>query len=290
MRILFFFFFLVGLTLSVASEVKESRLDRLMVSKVLRVCIWPDYYSITYRNPKTQQLSGIDIDMALELGKDMGLAVRFIDSSFAKLIDDVTQDRCDVAMFAVGITPARQTKLRFTQPHLASDIYGVTTKTNRRIKTWRDIDQPGAVVAVAKGTLHEPVMKDKLKQAQLMVLDTPFAREQEVQSGRADVFMTDYPYSQRFLANADWARLVVPDNAYHITPYAYALAASHLRRDKCNINGLRLIRSRGFLGRGSSPIWLISRNKRMQLTSSLSRLTWDAGVAGRRYVGAQWRR
>jgi ABC-type amino acid transport substrate-binding protein len=76
---------------------------------------------------------------------------------------------------------------------------------------------------VAKGTLHEPVMRDKLKAAQLLVLDTPFAREQEVQSGRADVFMTDFPYSQRFLMNAEWARLVPPPGLYHITPYAYAV-------------------------------------------------------------------
>jgi len=76
---------------------------------------------------------------------------------------------------------------------------------------------------VARGTLHESIMKDKLKAAQLLVLDTPFAREQEVQSGRADVFLTDYPYSQRFLASTDWARLVSPPSAYHITPYAYAM-------------------------------------------------------------------
>ncbi len=56
------------------------------------------------------------------------------------------------------------------------------------------------------------------------------------------------------------------------------LTVSHLRRDKCNINELRLIRSRGFLGRGSSSIWLISRNKRRRLTSSLSRLKWEAKV------------
>jgi ABC-type amino acid transport substrate-binding protein len=208
---------------SAAQESAASRLERIKTSKNVRVCIWPDYYSITYRNPKTQQLSGIDIDLAHELGKDLGAAVQFIDSSFAKLIDDVTQDRCDIAMFAIGITPGRVQKMRFTRPHLASDIYGVTTKTNRRIKGWDDIDKPGSVVAVAKGTLHEPVMKDKLKSAQLLVLDTPFAREQEVQSGRADVFMTDYPYSQRFLANADWARLVSPPGSYHVTPYAYAM-------------------------------------------------------------------
>jgi hypothetical protein len=35
--------------------------------------------------------------------------------------------------------------------------------------------------------------------------------------------MTDYPYSQRFMANADWARLVSPAGNYHITPYAYAI-------------------------------------------------------------------
>ncbi len=204
-------------------NVLNSRLDRIRASKVVQVCIWPDYYSITYRNPKTQQLSGVDIDMAYELGKDLGVTVQFVDSSFAKLIDDVTQDRCDIAMFAVGITPQRAEKLRFTRPHLASDIYAVTTKSNRRVKDWGDIDKPGSVVAVAKGTLHEPVMREKLKAAQLLVLDTPFAREQEVQSGRADVFMTDYPYSQRFLTNADWARLVSPPSTYHVTPYAYAL-------------------------------------------------------------------
>ncbi|MDP1636299.1 MAG: ABC transporter substrate-binding protein [Gallionellaceae bacterium] len=208
---------------SVAQDQPANRLERVLAGKAVRVCIWPDYYSITYRNPKTQQLSGIDIDMANELGKDLGVAVEFVDSSFAKLIDDVTGDRCDIAMFAIGITPLRSKSLRFTSPHLASDIYAITSKTNRRIKSWADIDKPGSVVAVAKGTLHEPVMKDKLKAAILLILDTPFAREQEVQSGRADVFMTDYPYSQRFLANADWARLVSPPGTYHITPYAYAM-------------------------------------------------------------------
>ena len=214
---------LVAPAQAMAAEIAASRLDRVKAAKAVRVCIWPDYYGITYRNPKTQQLSGIDIDMANELGRDIGVPVRFVDSSFAKLIEDVTQDRCDVAMFAIGITPARAEKLRFTRPHLASDIYAITTRTNRRIKDWADIDKAGTVVAVAKGTLHEPVMKEKLKAAQLVVLDTPFAREQEVQSGRADVFMTDYPYSQRFMASADWARLVSPPGSYHVTPYAYAM-------------------------------------------------------------------
>ena len=200
-----------------------SRLDRVLADKRVRVCIWPDYYGISYRNPKTQELLGIDVDMAAALGKDLGVAVEFVDSSFATLIADVTDDRCDVAMFAIGINPQRQEKLRFTQPHLASDIYAITTRSNRRIQTWDDIDQPGSVVAVAKGTLHEPVMRQKLKAAELRVLDTSQAREQEVESGRADVFMTDFPFSRRMLETTDWARLVKPTASYHVTRYAYAM-------------------------------------------------------------------
>lgn len=160
----------------ISRRAEISTLDKIQASKTLRVCIWPDYFAISYRDPKTRQLSGIDIDMAKALGKWLGATVEFVDSSFANLIGDVTGDRCDIAMFAVGITPLRQEKLRFTQPHLASDIYAITTKGNRRIKTWNDIDKPGTLVAVAKGTLHEPVMKEKLKQATLKVLDTPHAR------------------------------------------------------------------------------------------------------------------
>ncbi|MCC2867795.1 MAG: transporter substrate-binding domain-containing protein, partial [Candidatus Accumulibacter phosphatis] len=154
-----------GLTVAAqgsTADLATSRIDRVREAGVLRVCIWPDYYSITYRNPKTQVLSGIDIDLAGELGRDLGVAVQFVDSSFARLIDDVTQDRCDLAMFAVGITPARAEKLRFTRPYLASDIYAITTRSNRRIQDWDQIDRTGSVVAVARGTLHESIMKGKL--------------------------------------------------------------------------------------------------------------------------------
>lgn len=210
--------------LSATAQAQTNRLDRIASAKELRACIWPDYFGISYRSPKTQQLEGIDIDMAQALAKDLGVVLRFVDSSFPRLVDDLTQDRCDIAMFAIGITPARAEKLRFSKPYLSSDIFAITTKSNRRIKTWVDIDQPGVVVSVAKGTLHEAVMRDKLKAATLVVNATPQGREQDVESGRADVFMTDYPFSRRMLEQTDWARLVSPPSTYHLTSYAYALA------------------------------------------------------------------
>lgn len=201
----------------------SARLAQIVQRQQLKVCIWPDYYSISYRDPRSQQLTGIDVDLAQMLAAHLKVKLQFVDSSFARLIPDLSSDRCDVAMFAIGITPERQAHLRFTHPHLASDVMAITTRSNRKIRSWDDIDRPGVVVAVAKGTLHEPLMRQRLQHAQLIAPDTPKAREQEVQSGRADVFITDYPYTRRMLATTDWARLVSPDARYHITPYAWAI-------------------------------------------------------------------
>ena len=202
----------------------NSHLDKIISSKRLRVCVWPEYYGISFRNPKTMEISGVDSDLAAEFAKDLGVKVQFIDTSFSKLIDDVESDKCDVAMFAVGVTPSRVNKLRFAKPTLQSDVYAISSTANRRIKTWSDIDQKGVVVAVMKGTLHEPVMRAALKAATLTVVDTPKAREQEVEAGRADVFMTDFPYSRKMLETTDWARVISPNGKFHMTDYAYAVA------------------------------------------------------------------
>ncbi|WP_027389115.1 substrate-binding periplasmic protein [Chrysiogenes arsenatis] len=207
-----------------AGNEAKSRLDIIKETKQLRVCFWPDYYGISFFDRRTQTLNGIDTDMAREFSKDLGATVEFVESSFATLIDDLLQSRCDIAMFGIGITSARAQHLRFTSPHMASDIYAITTASNRRIQTWNDIDQPGRIVAVSKGTLHEPVMRDKLRHAELAVYDSPRAREVEVEAGRADVFMTDFPYTRQMLAFSDWARLITPPERFHVTPYGWAIA------------------------------------------------------------------
>lgn len=198
-------------------------LDRVRASGTLRVCIWPDYYGITYRQPRTGQLVGIDIELSAAFARHLGVRIQYVESSFARLVDDLAGDRCDVAMHAVGITPQRQQVLRFSQPYLQSDIYGITTRGNRTIRSWEDIDRPGVRVAVQAGTFMEPVMAAALKQATMVVIRSPKTREDELESGRVDVFMTDYPYSRRLLDNADWARLISPSRAFHPLPYAYAV-------------------------------------------------------------------
>lgn len=197
-------------------------LERIASTGALRVCIWPDYYGITFRDARTGRLTGVDAELSAELARELGVRLQYVDSSFPRLIPDLLESRCDVAMFAVGILPQRQKQLRFTQPYLSSDIYGVTTKSNQAVQSWADIDQPGVQVAVQRGTFMEPVMRETLKHAQIVSIEPPQTREKELMAGRVDVFMTDYPYSRRLLDSSDWARLIAPPKPFHVLPYGYA--------------------------------------------------------------------
>ncbi|MFZ4478377.1 MAG: substrate-binding periplasmic protein [Rhodoferax sp.] len=215
---------LAGLALSSAQlSTAGPVLDRVKAARVVQVCIWPDYYGISFRNPRNQKLEGIDIELSSGFASDFGVRLQYVESSFSALIADISADRCDVAMFAVGVTAPRQQALSFSQPYLQSDIYGMTTRGSRSIRTWEDIDKPGIRVAVQVGTFMEPVMAAALKQATMVVIRPPQTRERELESGRVDVFMTDYPYSRRLLESADWVRLVAPPKPFNILPYAYAV-------------------------------------------------------------------
>ncbi len=203
---------------------QTNRLEKVLQSKELRACIWPEYYSITYRNPKTRELSGIDIALTQELAKELGVRVRYVESSFAQLYESLEQDRCDVATHAIGITAERLARLQFTQAYLKSGLFAVTQKNKESVQTWDSLDQPGRVIAVAAGTLMEGVMLNSLKKAKLVRVQAPGTREQEVLSGRADAFMTDYPYSLRMIELTDWAAVIPAPSSLPTTEYAYAFA------------------------------------------------------------------
>lgn len=202
----------------------DTRRAAITARGALRVCIWPDYFAISFRNPRNDALEGIDIDMAGAFAKRLGVRLEFVETNFATFMDRLEAGDCDTAMFAVGITAARTARIAFSRPYLVSRVYGVTSRDNPRIRSWADIDKPGVVVAVAAGTLMEPLMRQTLKQAEMLVVRPPATRESEVQGGRADVFMSDFPYTRRMVLTHDWVRIIEPPWPFGETPYAYAVA------------------------------------------------------------------
>ncbi|MBR9884061.1 MAG: amino acid ABC transporter substrate-binding protein [Oceanospirillales bacterium] len=220
---LFLFLFAFALpTVSLADD----RLQRIEADNNLRVCIWPEYFSISARHPKTGELEGIDIELASAFAQDLNVKLTFVETHFGRFMDDIEQDKCDIGMFSIAITPSRAQRIDYSKPYLASHMYGVTTTTHPSLRAWDDIDQPGGVVCVQEGTYMETYMRENLKQAKVLTVRDPREREESVLSGRADIFITDYPYSRKVLRFYDWAKLIEPADIASPRPFKYAYAVA----------------------------------------------------------------
>ncbi len=205
-----------------AAQQVDSRLYQVTKAAKLRVCQYPLYYSISFRNPATGQIEGIDADLAKELAKELGAELEIVESSFGTFIADLQANKCEIGMFGIGATMKRGEAVAFTQPYLISGLYAVT-RDGSEVKSWGDIDQPGRRVAVSLGSYIEPFMRDHLKQAELVVVAPPATREAELVANRVDVIMTDFPTAVKVTDEFDWAVSIEPNEKLLLTPYAYVV-------------------------------------------------------------------
>ncbi len=208
--------------LPAAAQQAQSRLYDITKSGVLRVCIWPMYYSISFRNTDTGQLEGIDIDLSRELAKDMGVKLEYVETSFGTFIADLQANKCDIGMFAVGATMKRAQAVAFSDPYLISGVYAVVRKGGP-ISSWADIDKSGINVGVSLGSYVEPFLRSYLKKAQTVAVAPPATTQAELMAQRVDVMMTDYPSSIKMNAQFDWSTTVEPPEKLSVTPYAYVM-------------------------------------------------------------------
>jgi cyclohexadienyl dehydratase len=200
----------------------QSRLYEITRNKKLRVCQFPLYYSISFRNPSTGQIEGIDADLAKELAKELDAELEIVESGFGTFIADLQANKCEIGMFGVGATLKRAQAVEFSKPYLITNIYAITRKDGK-IKTWDDIDQKGVKAAVSLGSYIEVFMKSYLKNAEVIAVAPPNTREAELVAQRADVIMTDFPTAIKVTDEFDWAIYLLPKEKLAITPYAYVV-------------------------------------------------------------------
>jgi hypothetical protein len=137
----------------VALAQPADRLAQIAARGELRVCIWPDSFAMSCRHPRSGVPEGIEVDPAGALAARPSVQLRFVETRFAAFMDRIEAGDCDIAMMAVGITPAREAPVAFSEPYLASALSAVTTRTHPTIRGWEDIGRPGHEVAVAAGPL-----------------------------------------------------------------------------------------------------------------------------------------
>lgn len=183
----------VAIPLALADQpLPTTHFDTILTRGNILVGTCGDYKPFTYLNPSTNQFEGIDIDMANELGKAMGVEVRFVKTSWPTLMKDFQEGKFDIAMGGISINLARQKTAFFTIPYLKDGKTPITLKKNiDKFKTLEQIDQPGVKIIVNPGGTNEKFVRANIKKAEIIVYNDNVTIFDQIVAGKADLMITD---------------------------------------------------------------------------------------------------
>ena len=166
-------------------------LARIAGSAELRVCSTGDYRPLTHRAPDGTW-SGIDVDMAGDLAAELGARPVMVETTWARLLDDVVAGRCEIAGGGVSVTPDRAQRAAFTVPYLRDGKTPITRCPDAdRFRTLADIDRPGVRAVVNPGGTNERFARERLRAATIVPHPDNTTIFDLVADGRADLMITD---------------------------------------------------------------------------------------------------
>ncbi|CAM3508223.1 ABC transporter substrate-binding protein [Paracidovorax anthurii] len=186
------------------------RLDDVRKAGVVRVAAFDANPPFGQVDPKTRRIVGLDVDVAAELAKALGVKLEIVPTNPANRIPLLTSGKVDLVLANFTITEERAKVVNFSTPYFASGTQFIAKKG-----TLKSPDQLNALrIGVDKGTTNEIQLRQKYPQATLVAYDdTPFAFA-ALRNGNVQAISQDGPKLIGLLAT-------VPDrDKYEIPPFA----------------------------------------------------------------------
>ena len=159
---------------------------------VVRVGSTPTGVPFTFLDTKTNQISGIMVDLMKAIGKDQGFTIEITPMTFSTLIAALQANKIDVIAAAMYITPTRQEVVDFSDP-----IYHLRRGPVRRRQGHQGLQVDGG----PEGRDRRRADRHRLRQAatdsglfkEIKVYDTIPDIIRDVNLGRIKAGFADYP-------------------------------------------------------------------------------------------------
>lgn len=189
---------------------QADRLGAIREAGVLRVAAFDGNPPFGFIDPDSNEIRGLDVDIARELAKRLGVKLELVPTNPANRIPLLQSRRADLVLANFTITPERAQQVDFSIPYFASGQQFLARKG--RLDSANQLN--GLRIGVDKGTTNEAVLRQKFPGATLIAYDdTPFAFT-ALRNGNVDAITQDGPKLVGLLAN-------VPDaDQYEIPPFS----------------------------------------------------------------------
>nr|WP_245416315.1 ABC transporter substrate-binding protein [Microvirga sp. 17 mud 1-3] len=113
--------------------------ERIASKKVIVVANVPNYPPLEFKDPKTNTLTGLDIDLGNALAKKLGVEIKWEEISFEQMVSALTTGRADMILSGMSDLPTRRDTLDFVD-YLDSGAQFYTTADRKdEFKTLTDL-------------------------------------------------------------------------------------------------------------------------------------------------------
>ena len=129
--------------------------EKIKTAGSIVVGINSTYPPMAYKDPKSNERIGFNVDLVERLAKEIGVSVKWEEMSFEQLMTSLTTGRIDMIGTAISDLPSRREKLTFVD-YLVTGAQPFTTSEKKgAIKT--EADLCGKTVGAPRTTNYYPV-------------------------------------------------------------------------------------------------------------------------------------
>ena len=164
-------------------------LDTARARGTLRIALEGTYPPFNFRDSKTGQLAGYDVDVAYAVAGKLGLKPQFVTTEWAAILAGLAAGKYDLIISQVGITAKRQQAFDFSQPYTYSSPQ-LIVRRNEEAHYASLEDLKGKRLGVGQGSVFEQQAKQV---PGIQVKSYPAAPEnlQDLAFGRVDAALND---------------------------------------------------------------------------------------------------
>lgn len=182
----------IGLCFHLVAAAQGNRLDDILARGAVRVGTTGDYQPFSYRAGSASPFIGMDIDLARQLAKALGVRLELVPTSWPNLMQDLAEDRFDIGMGGISISIERQKKALYSIPYIRDGKTPIARcESAARFQTLEQIDQPGVRLIVNPGGTNERFARANIKHAGISIYPDNVGIFDQIVAGKADLMITD---------------------------------------------------------------------------------------------------
>ncbi len=159
---------------------------------VITVGTTGDYLPLTWYEQETNHYSGKAIELIRAFAKSEQLTIKFINTTWPRLSEDLRQGKFQVAVGGISATSKRAKDFLFSAPiRIFGKVALVRCGEEHLYSTLSAIDNPQVRVVENRGGTNEEFALAHIKHARLILVHNNFLPFQFLKERQADIMFTD---------------------------------------------------------------------------------------------------